>query len=75
MRGKEIPLEARIMALADVFDALVSQRCYKNAMSLDDAFELIKKDLGKHFDPIIGKLFIMCREQIEEYYKTMLQGQ
>ncbi len=75
LRGEEIPLEARIMALADVFDALVSQRCYKNAMSLDDAFELIKKDLGKHFDPIIGKLFIMCREQIEEYYKPMLQGQ
>ena len=75
LKGEEIPLEARIMALADVFDALVSQRCYKNAMSFDQAFDLIRQDLGKHFDPVIGKLFILCRPQIEEYYKTMLQGQ
>ena len=73
LRGEEIPLEARIMALADVFDALVSQRCYKNAMSFDEAFDLIQQDLGKHFDPVIGKLFILCRPQIEEYYKAMLQ--
>ena len=72
LRGEEIPLEARIMALADVFDALVSQRCYKSAMSLEEAFELIQQDLGKHFDPVIGRLFILCRPQIEEYYKTKL---
>ena len=75
LRGEEIPLEARIMALSDVFDALVSKRCYKSAMTFDEAFELIKQDLGKHFDPVIGKLFLLCRPQIEEYYKTMLQGQ
>ena len=71
LKGEEIPLEARIMALADVFDALVSQRCYKNAMDFDEAFELIQKDLGKHFDPIIGKLFILCRPQIEKYYNSV----
>ena len=75
LRGEEIPLEARIMALADVFDALVSPRCYKSAMSFDEAFELITQDLGKHFDPVIGKLFILCRPQIEEYYKKILQNQ
>ena len=69
--GEEIPLEARIMALADVFDALVSQRCYKSAMGFDEAFELIQQDLGKHFDPIIGKLFILCRPQIEKYYNSV----
>ena len=71
LKGEEIPLEARIMALADVFDALVSQRCYKNAMDFDEAFELIQQDLGKHFDPVIGKLFILCRPQIEKYYNSV----
>ena len=71
LKGEEIPLEARIMALSDVFDALVSQRCYKNAMDFDEAFELIQQDLGKHFDPIIGKLFILCRPQIEKYYNSV----
>jgi len=72
LRGEEIPLEARIMALADVFDALVSKRCYKDAKSFDDAFEIIKKDLGEHFDPVIGQIFINCRPQLEEYYKHAL---
>ena len=63
-----IPLEARIMALADVFDALVSQRCYKEAIPLDDAFKIIKNDLGKHFDPVIGKVFLECRPELEAYY-------
>lgn len=68
LQGIAIPLEARIMALADVFDALVSKRCYKDAKSFDEAFEIIKKNLGKHFDPVIGKIFIDCRQQLEEYY-------
>ncbi len=70
LHGIEIPLEARIMALADVFDALVSRRCYKEAKSFDEAFEIIKNDLGQHFDPQIGEIFIECRPQLEEYYKT-----
>lgn len=73
LHGEEIPLEARIMALADVFDALVSKRCYKDAKSFDDAFDIIKKDLGRHFDPVIGKIFIDCRQQLEEYYCSILK--
>ena len=73
LKGNEIPLEARIMALADVFDALVSKRCYKEAKSFDEAFEIIKNDLGQHFDPKIGKIFIDCRPQLEEYYKSSVQ--
>ena len=73
LQGPEIPLEARIMALADVFDALVSKRCYKEAKSFDEAFEIIKNDLGKHFDPEIGQIFIDCRPQLEEYYKSMVE--
>ena len=71
LHGEEIPLEARIMALVDVFDALVSRRCYKNEFSFDEAFEIIKNDLGQHFDPVIGKIFIQCRPKIEEYYTKM----
>jgi HD-GYP domain-containing protein (c-di-GMP phosphodiesterase class II) len=70
LKGNEIPLEARIMALADVFDALVSKRCYKEAKSFDEAFEIIKNDLGHHFDPEIGKIFIQCRPQLIAYYSS-----
>ena len=70
LKGEEIPLEARIMALADVFDALVSKRCYKEAESFDKAFEIIKNDLGKHFDPVIGQIFIDCRPLLEAYYSS-----
>jgi len=73
LSGENIPLEARIMAVADVFDALVSKRCYKEAKSYDEAFEIIKNDLGKHFDPVIGQIFIDCRPKLEAYYNSSLQ--
>ncbi len=66
--GENIPLEARIMALADVFDALVSKRCYKESMSYDKAFEIIQNDLGTHFDPKLGQLFLDCREDLIKLY-------
>lgn len=62
--GEEIPVEARIMALADVFDALVSKRCYKDAFSYDKAFSIIEEDLGTHFDPVLGRVFLECREEL-----------
>ncbi len=66
--GNDIPVEARIMALADVFDALVSKRCYKDAFSYDEAFSIIEGDLGKHFDPDLGKVFMECRPALEALY-------
>lgn len=66
--GKAIPIEARIMALADVFDVLVSKRCYKEAMSYDEAFAIIEKDLGTHFDPELGRIFLKCRPELERIY-------
>lgn len=66
--GTEIPYEARIMALADVFDALVSKRCYKDSMSFDKAFSIIEESLGQHFDPELGAFFITCRPELEELY-------
>ena len=64
----DIPIEARIMALADVFDALVSKRCYKEAFSYDNAFAIIEESLGEHFDPELGKVFLECRDELERLY-------
>jgi putative two-component system response regulator len=58
LKGEEIPLLGRIMAIADVYDALVSERPYKNAFSHDKAVEIIKKDSGTHFDPKIVEVFL-----------------
>ena len=63
--GEEIPLEARIMAVADVFDALISKRCYKEAMPVDKAFSIIEESAGSHFDPQIAAVFLDLRPQIE----------
>ncbi len=70
LSGEDIPAEARIMALADVFDALVSDRCYKEAFSFDKAFQIIEESLGTHFDPCLGKVFISCRPELEAYYNS-----
>ena len=71
LSGEEIPFEARIMALADVFDALVSKRCYKEKYGYDEAFKIIEESLGTHFDPELGKIFLKCREELEEYYDNV----
>ncbi len=68
LKGESIPIEARIMALADVFDALVSKRCYKEKFTYDEAFKIIDDSIGSHFDPNLGKVFLECRKELEEYY-------
>lgn len=71
LSGDEIPVEARIMALADVFDALVSKRCYKVAFTFDEAFGIIENDAGTHFDKDLAKVFLSCRRELEEYYNSV----
>ena len=66
LKGEEIPLSARIMALADVFDALVSKRCYKEAMPPEEAFKIIEEESGTHFDPKLVKVFLEHKEQYAE---------
>ena len=73
LSGTDVPLEARIMALADVFDALVSKRYYKEAYSYDTAFGIIVDSLGSHFDPYLGKVFLSCRKELEELYDYYLE--
>ena len=71
LKGTDIPVEARIMALADVFDALVSKRCYKDKMNFDEAFRIIEESLGSHFDPDLGEIFLKCRLELEDFYIQM----
>ena len=70
LRGENIPFEARIMALADVFDALASRRYYKEPMSYDEAFEIIRQELGHHFDPHLGRIFISLKQDIIILYES-----
>ena len=70
LRGENIPFEARIMALADVFDALASRRYYKERMSYDEAFEIIRQELGHHFDPHLGRIFISLKQDIIILYES-----
>ena len=67
---EEIPLCARIMAVADVFDALTSKRCYKNAMPLEKAYAIIREESGTHFDPVVVDAFFAVGEDIEKMLET-----
>ena len=58
LKGEEIPLEGRIMAIADVYDALISERPYKKAFTHEQAVKIICKDSGTHFDPVIVEVFL-----------------
>ncbi len=68
LQGKDIPLEARIMAIADVYDALVSKRVYKDSMSFEKADEIIMEGFGKHFDESLKPYYISARPKLEAYY-------
>ncbi|MBV9080569.1 MAG: HD domain-containing protein [Elusimicrobia bacterium] len=64
LKGEEIPIEARIATLADVFDALTSKRIYKPSFSLEETLDIINRDSGKHFDPRVVDAFMRCLPQI-----------
>ena len=64
LKGKDIPLSARIVAVADVFDALSHKRCYKESWSLDNSFEEIQNSAGSHFDPEVVYAFMQIKDRI-----------
>ncbi|MCR5624373.1 MAG: HD domain-containing protein [Lachnospiraceae bacterium] len=68
LEGDNIPMEARIMAIADVYDALVSKRVYKEKMPFDKANEIMLDSMGKHFDLKLKKFYVAALPRIEEYY-------
>jgi putative two-component system response regulator len=65
LKGAEIPLQARMMTLADVYDALVSHRSYKKAFTHEEAMQIIGEERGTHFDPDLTDLFISLSEKIK----------
>ncbi len=68
--GLEIPLEGRIVALAEVFDALTSARPYKNPMTFEQAVETIRSESGKHFDPTLVDVFLKSAEGFKAVLPT-----
>ena len=72
LQGLEIPLSARVVAVADVYDALTTERTYKAAMCPIEAREIIESESGKHFDPAVVDAFVDCWEC---FYETALENQ
>jgi len=70
LKGTEIPLQGRIMAIVDVYDALISERPYKKAYSHNEAVDIIMKDAGTHFDPNIAEVF----REVNELFTVMLES-
>jgi phosphoribosyl 1,2-cyclic phosphodiesterase len=67
--GESIPLGARIVAVADVFDALVSPRCYKKPWSFEAALDLLRKEAGEHFDPVLTECMMDIRDMLPLIYE------
>jgi len=63
--GESIPLEGRLMAIADVYDALISERPYKKAFSHEKACEIIEEGSGSHFDPVLVEAFIRVKDEFD----------
>lgn len=74
LKRKDIPLSARIMAVADVFDAISENRCYREAMPMDKCFEIIAQGSGQDFDPIIAEVFIEARPKVEAIHKELSEN-
>ena len=68
LKGKDIPLAARIVAIADVLDALTSIRPYKEAWPIEKAFQYIHDESGKHFDPEIVNVMLSIRRTVEKIH-------
>jgi response regulator RpfG family c-di-GMP phosphodiesterase len=74
-KGEEIPLSARVMAVADVFDALVSRRSYKGPYSLEKSLEIIREGAGSHFDPQVVKAFLDAEPDIRRVATLNLENE
>ena len=70
--GEKIPLCARIMSIADVFDAVSAKRCYRDAMPIDQCFKIIENGRGTDFDPDLVDVFLDSKEEIIKVYNTKI---
>ena len=73
LKGEEIPLSARVMAVADVFDALVSRRSYKEPFTIEKALSIIREDAGTHFDPLVAQAFLDAEDEVRRVAKLNLE--
>ena len=74
LKGEEIPLSARIMAVADVFDALVSKRSYKDGFPFEKAMAIIEEGSGSHFDPNVAGAFIRASDEVRTIMESQMMG-
>ena len=74
LKGEEIPLSARVMAVADVFDALVSKRSYKEGMPFEKALAIIREGSGTHFDPYVAEAFLRAQDEVKQVMSTQMEG-
>lgn len=75
IKGEEIPLCARIMAVADVTDALLSYRPYKPAFSIEKTIKIIEEGKGTQFEPIIADAMIQLKDEVMEYAKERAESE
>ena len=68
--GETIPLSARLMAISDVYDAIISRRVYKDPIPHEQAVEIIRGESGKHFDPIVAEAFLELSDRFKEISET-----
>lgn len=68
LSGEDIPLPARIMAIADVFDAVSEKRCYRDAMPLEKCFSIIEEGRDRDFDPVLVDAFMNIREEVTQVH-------
>ena len=69
LSGEQIPMAARIVAIADVFDAVSSARRYKASYSLSESFQMIEEGAGSHFDPVVSEAFLQISDLIEQIWE------
>ena len=74
LKGEEIPLSARVMAVADVFDALVSKRPYKDGFPFEKAMDIIRESSGTHFDPQVVRAFVEASDEVREVMESHMDG-
>ena len=73
LKEEEIPLCARIMAIADVFDAVSQNRCYREAMPLEKCFSIISEGSGRDFEPVLAEVFLDIKDRVEEVHNHILE--
>lgn len=71
LTGEDIPLCARIMTVADVFDAISEKRCYREAMPMDKCFKIIQEESGSSFEPLLADIFVEIRNKIEKIHSNI----